>query len=502
MNRYFDEVHAFCRTYDLFDRGEHVLIGFSGGPDSMFLVECLQQISSTYRYGWNITLAHLNHGITEAADDNERFCRQMADTRFKLPLVVRRVSIPMMRDSGKYRGMSIEQLGRRERYRLFVDTCRQKGITKLATGHQLDDQSETVLMRAIAGSWLTGIAGIPVRRPLSRELKTEVVRPLLRTGREQIEEWVKGESVPFFDDPSNTDTRYNRNKVRQVLMPLLTREFNPGARRHLAALGFQAQELESELQALALAFLDRPEERGGQTIQRVDLAKLRSQGPLAQRYILREALVSAGLPVREVTHRRVENVRDLLGSERRGVVVRINEKTGVMLDDTNLVITVTHTTLLPEFLAPAEFQITRDGSWVADVNRGPLARISAEMMSMPEGGLSQLLEDKPPEVEYLDAEKVLFPLLMRGRKDGDRIQPLGMEGEKKIQDLLTDNKVPREERDLVPLVCDSTGVLVVCGHTIAHRARVQPTTRQLMCLTMISRTGSSEASGFLPPVTG
>lgn len=502
MNRYFDEVHAFCRTYDLFDRGEHILIGFSGGPDSMFLVECLQQISGTYRYSWSITLAHLNHGITESADDNERFCRQMAETRFKLPLVVRRVSIPMMRDSGKYRGMSVEQLGRRERYRLFVETCRQKGITKLATGHQLDDQSETVLMRAIAGSWLTGIAGIPVRRPLSRELKTEVVRPLLRTGREQIEEWVKAENVPFFDDPSNSDTRYNRNKVRHMLMPLLAKEFNPGVRRHLAALGFQAQELETELQALASAFLDKPEERGGQTIQRVDLGKLRAQGPLAQRYILREGLASAGLPIREVTHRRVESIRDLLGSERRGVVIKLNEKTGVMLDDTHLIITVTHTTMLPEFITPAEFQITRDGSWVADVSRGPFARISAEMMSMPEGGLNQLLEEKPPEVEYLDADKVLFPLLVRGRKDGDRIQPLGLEGEKKIQDLLTDNKVAREERDLVPLVCDSSGVVCVCGHTIAHRARVTPMTRQLICLTMMARSGSSEASGFLPPVTG
>jgi tRNA(Ile)-lysidine synthase len=502
MNRYFDEVHAFCRTYDLFDRGEHILIGFSGGPDSMFLTECLQQISATYRYGWNITLAHLNHGITEAADDNERFARQMAETRFKLPLVTRKVSIPDMRASGRFRGMSVEQLGRRERYRLFTDVCRQKGITKLATGHQLDDQSETVLMRAIAGSWLTGIAGIPVRRPLSRELKTEIVRPLLRTGREQVEEWIQAENVPFFDDPSNTDTRYNRNKVRHMLMPLLAKEFNPGVRRHLAALGFQAQELESELQTLAAAFLDKPQERGGQTIQRVDLSKLRVQGPLAQRYILREALVSAGLPAREVTHRRVESVRDLLGSERRGIVVKLNEKTGVMLDDMHLVITVTHTTVLPEFITPAEFQITRDGTWVADVNRGPYARISAEMMAMPEGGLAQLLRDKPPEVEYLDAEKVLFPLLVRGRKEGDRIQPLGLDGEKKIQDLLTDNKVPREERDLVPLVCDATGVVCVCGHTIAHRARVIPTTTQLLCLSMMARTGSSEASGFLPPVTG
>jgi tRNA(Ile)-lysidine synthetase-like protein len=211
--------------------------------------------------------------------------------------------------------------------------------------------------------------------------------------------------------------------------------------------------------------------------------------------------VAAGLPIREVTHRRVENIRDLIGSERRGVVIKLNEATGVNLDDTHLIITVSHTTALPEFIHASEFEIQADGTWLADVNRGPVARISAEMMAMPEGGAKALVEHKPAEIEYVDAEQVLFPLVVRGRKDGDRIQPLGMEGEKKIQDLLVDKKVPREERDTIPMVCDSTGVVWVVGHTIAHRARVVPTTTQIIRFTSMARTGRSDASGFMPPVT-
>lgn len=501
MNRYFDEVHAFIRTYDLIDRGESVLIGFSGGPDSMFLADALSQISQTYRYSWNITLAHLNHGITPQADENEAFCRKVAAERLKIPIVVRRVDVPKLKTVPRFRAMSIEALGRRERYRLFLDVCREKHITKLATGHQMDDQAETVLMRAIAGSWLTGIAGIPFRRSFSRELKCDVIRPLLRIERGQIEEYVTTEKVPYFDDPSNRDPRYSRNKVRHNLMPLLTREFNPAVRRHLAALGFQAQELEVELQHLAETFVGKPEERGGQTLTRVNIDKLRQQGPLAQRYILRAALMACGMPAREVTHRRVERVRDLLGSERRGLVVKLTDKVAIMLDDTDVVLTFTHSTMLPEYVTPAEFQICADGTWLAEVNRGPVARISAEMMGMPEGGLAELMQDKPPEVEYLDAAQVLFPLFVRGRKEGDRIQPLGMTGEKKLQDVLVDAKVPREERDLVPLVCDAQGVLWVCGHVLSQRARVTPNTQQLLCVTAIPRAGSSEGSGFLPPVT-
>ena len=501
MNRHFDEVHAFIRTTDLFDRGESILVAFSGGPDSMFLAEALAQISTTYKYGWNIVLAHLNHGISEHADENEKFARLMAEDRLKMPIVVRKVSIPEMLKSGKFKGMSVESLGRRERYRLFVDTCAEKHITKLATGHQLDDQAETVLMRAIGGSWLTGMSGIPVRRPLSRNSRAEVVRPMLRIGRDQIDEWVKTEKIPVFTDVTNEDPRYARNKVRNKLMPLLIKEFNPGTKRHLAALGQQAQELEEELARMADGFLDPPKERGNETVMRVPIDKLRALGPLVQRYILRSALQAAGMPVREVTHRRVERVRDLLGSERRGLVVRLSDGASVLLDDLDIVIKLTHTSALPEFITPAEFQISRDGSWVADVDRGPVARITAEMMAMPSGGVQELLESKGDEVEFVNAEAVLFPLFVRARKDGDRLRPLGLSGEKKLQDLLVDNKVPRDQRDVTPLVCDSSGVLVVCGQTIAHRARVTPQTGQVMKITVIPRAGSSEASGFLPPVT-
>jgi tRNA(Ile)-lysidine synthase len=252
---------------------------------------------------------------------------------------------------------------------------------------------------------------------------------------------------------------------------------------------------------VAEGFFPPAQQRGNQSIVRVGIERLREKGPLAQRYILRAALAAAGTPVREITHRRVERVRDLLFSGRRGLVLRLTETLSLMLDDTDLVLTRTHSTTLPEYIVPSEFQISRDGSWIADINRGPFARVMAEMMSMPEGGLDELLEDKPSEVEYLDAEKVLFPLFVRGRKDGDKLQTLGMDGEKKLQDILVDNKVPREERDVVPLVCDANGILVICGQGIAHRARVQPTTTQVMAITMVTRTGSSEASGFMPPVT-
>src|SRR5690606_21258940 len=105
---------------------------------------------------------------------------------------------------------------------------------------------------------------------------------------------------------------YARNKVRHMLMPLLAREFNPAVHVHLAALGQQAQELEAELRDLAESFLQPPVHRGAETVVRVNIENLRSRGPLAQRYILRAALISVGIPVREVTHRRVERVRDLL----------------------------------------------------------------------------------------------------------------------------------------------------------------------------------------------
>ncbi|MDH5641413.1 MAG: tRNA lysidine(34) synthetase TilS, partial [Nitrospira sp.] len=299
MNRLFDEVHSFIRTNELFAKGESILVAFSGGPDSMFLADALRGISRTYRYGWDIRLAHLNHRISERADENEEFCRKAAADYLELPLIINSADIPAMKASGKYGGISIEHLGRRERYRMFVRVCREFDIAKLATGHQLDDQAETVLMRATAGSWLTGLAGIPVRRPLAPNMQTEVVRPLLRIERKQIDEYVKTENVPVFIDPTNQDLGYKRNRVRNDLMPLLRREFNPAAARHLAAIGFQAQELEVDLQRLASGFVSAPTHNAGRTSVRVEIGRLAEQGPLAQRYILRAALLAVGMPPRE-----------------------------------------------------------------------------------------------------------------------------------------------------------------------------------------------------------
>jgi tRNA(Ile)-lysidine synthase len=499
MHRYFDEVHSFIRTNELLERGEQILIGFSGGQDSVFLARALQEISRTYHYGWDLRLAHLNHGILDSAAEIETLCRELAE-RLGLPLVVHHVSIPEMLATGRYKGMNIESLGRHERYRMFQAVANEQQLTKLATGHQLDDQAETVLTRAVSGTWLTAIRGIPVRRPLGRSGKVEIVRPLLRTARAQIEEWIKEEGLPYSDDPSNTDQRFQRNKVRHKIMPLLRDELNRSVAHHLAALGMQAQELEVELRAVAEEFIEPAVERGGETLLQINVERLRERGPLAQRYILRAALLEVGMTPREVSHQRVERVRDLLSSERRGLVVQLADYVTVRLDDENLAFKRSGHDPEPEFVPYVEFEIARNGTWVADIDPGPVARVVAEMMPMPEGGLHELLDERPPEVEYLDAEKVLFPLFVRGRKDGDRLKPLGMDGVKKLQDILVDAKVPQEQRNLLPLVCDSRGILVVAGHCIAHRARVTPGTVQILKLTLINRPGKSAASGFLQPV--
>jgi len=498
MNRFFDEVHAFIRTTDMLARGESILVGFSGGPDSMFLAYALKSISQTYRYSWDITLCHLNHGITPRADENEAFCKKAAAEFFKLPIVLRKVNVNELHDKPGNRGFSVESLARRERYKFFVDTCREQKISKLVTGHQLDDQAETVLMRAIGGSWLIGMAGIPVRRPLSRGLSTEVVRPLLRTSRENVEDYLRGEKIHWFEDLSNADLRYTRNRVRLQVMPLLVREFNPNAKLHLASLGMQAQELEEELNRISQGFFEPTEHRAGQSSVRIELEKLRKQGPLVQRYILRAALIAVGLPIREVTHRRVEAVRDLLSSERRGIVVKLTDACTVRLDDKELVVLMAHEEQEEQRVQHAEFTICSDGSWLAEINVGPYSRVRAEMLAMPQAGPKALLEGKPPEVEYLDAEQVMFPLYLRGRKEGDRIRPLGMEGEKKLQDLLTDAKVPRETRDQIPIVCDQYGLLWVVGQSIAHHARITERTSQVLALSVLAR--GTEQSGWLAAI--
>lgn len=225
---------AFSEPF--FKRGEGVLCGFSGGPDSVCLLHFLKYLSGKKRF--DLYAVHVNHGLRgAAADADERFCRALCK-QWEIPLVVQKKAV---RSLAKKWDLSPEHAARKARYAAFAAAAKKYGAAKLALGHHLDDQAETVLLNLLRGTRAQGLCGIPVRRPLNASV--EIVRPLLCITRAEVEEYLQQNQLPSVTDQTNFDDEYTRNWVRHELLPMLEQK-QPKIRQHLAKM---AQDLAARL---------------------------------------------------------------------------------------------------------------------------------------------------------------------------------------------------------------------------------------------------------------
>ena len=226
------------RENNLFHKGQTIIIGLSGGPDSVTLTNILCQINSRFKMNWRLVIAHLNHQMRgRKSDRDERFARSMA-SGLGIPIYVSRRNIIQL--SKQYK-QSLEETARYERYRFFEELAKRiaKGRSKqtisIAVGHNLDDNAETVLFRIIRGTGLKGLRSIRPKRELFTGSKFHLVRPLALTSRQEIISYLKSQKLPYCVDHTNKDKKMLRNRIRHELLPLL-KEYNPAICRHLIQL--------------------------------------------------------------------------------------------------------------------------------------------------------------------------------------------------------------------------------------------------------------------------
>ena len=218
----------------LFKRGETVLVGFSGGPDSVCLMHFLHYLSSKKHF--EIIAVHVHHGLRgKAADADASFCRHFCAEK-DIAFVLKKKNV---RALAKKLNLSTEHAARKARYEAFAEAARQTGATKIALGHHLDDQAETVLLNLLRGTQPEGLCGIPLRRSLNK--KVEIVRPLLCLTRVEVEQYLKENDLSFVTDETNFDETYRRNWVRHEVLPLLESK-QPKIRQHLALLAMRLSE--------------------------------------------------------------------------------------------------------------------------------------------------------------------------------------------------------------------------------------------------------------------
>ena len=220
--RITDKLKKIIGKYELLKKNDKVLIAFSGGPDSVFLFHCINFFRESL--GLELELVYVNHKLREDADEDIKFVKEFAE-KYEVRYHIREADV---KETAVREKISEEEAGREERYRIFFDIMKENNIDKIATGHNLDDNIETFIFRLLRGTALNGLKGIPVKRGA-------IIRPILEFRKDYILEVLDGADEEYRLDSTNFETKYTRNKIRNLIFPLFS-EVNPLFREKIAGL--------------------------------------------------------------------------------------------------------------------------------------------------------------------------------------------------------------------------------------------------------------------------
>ncbi len=423
-------------------KDKRVILAVSGGPDSVFLV-------TRYRKEFpSLILGHMNHRARgEESEEDQRFVERLGR------------DMDLRVEVGKGGGISIvsgfEQDARSARYSFLKELKEKHGAEKILLAHTADDQVETILMRFFEGAGIAGLKGIP------RETKDGVIRPLLGTWRDDILEVLRKKKIPYRVDRSNFDTRFERNWIRHVLIPLLEKRYGKEVKKRIFTLGERFREFDEFLGTAARRWIKRNikgEKPGGrgraaEGTGGEDRLKFRRKPYVERPAALRKRILQIACFERvgiSPNERLLESMDRLLVSG--GPSSRLKIGKGAVLR-------------------------TRYGEAILEVagQWGP----PVQVLKMETGGkIPQAALEKMTKGErtaVFDADAMALPVAVRPLRAGDRIQPFGLDAEKKVKEILIDRKVPREERWGRPVICDPGGRILWIPGVI--RSAIAPITR-------------------------
>ena len=463
------QMHRLIAQHKMIIDGETVLVAVSGGADSLALLYGLHALHQQLRC--HLHVAHLNHCLRPDADADADFVRQHAE-HLNLPCTLEQADVFRL---AKQRKLSLEAAGRSARYQFYDSVCAETGATKVALGHQKDDIAETVLMNLIRGSGTDGLKGIsPVR-------DRKFIRPLIELTRQQVVAFLNSIDVVPRQDATNTDTYYLRNRIRHELIPRLVNNYNPNIRAALSrtadVLGTEAEYFDTIARTAFEACQIQPQQ---ETII-LDRKKFRQHHLALQRRILRQSVSQMLGATSDLYFPHCDAMLSLIEGKAPNAVLPLpnglqfrrayqrlifKQKTAEIGNFSYPITTVGET-----YIAALNAKITVEFGHV----------IANRKRTFPDGKFEAIFDYEMLKILAEPFEEAL-PLTLRNRREGDRFQPYGMQGKKKIKDFFIDAKVPRHERDNIPLLVCGNVILWVVGYTTSEPFKVEPHTQHYLYL--------------------
>lgn len=454
------KVAGFIKRNNLISPGDRIVVGFSGGADSMVLLHILNNLKD--KLGFEVSAAaHINHGLRGAhAKEDADFCERICKM-WNVPFYLKEADVNSVAQS---LSLSVEEAGRKVRYSFFNEVLEKTDSNKLATAHHKNDQAETILYNLIRGTGVRGFGGIkPIRDNC-------FIRPLLCAAREEIESYILKNNLEYRIDLTNDEVIYTRNRIRHELIPYIRDNFNSGIIDALDRMGQVAREEDEFLTdycskqitqyvsvkdnrvGLSLSFLDNP--------------------PAIKKRLLRAAVEKLKKGLKDISYKHIEDGIRLAEESQSGSKIVLPENICIFKNfDTIDIYEVSDEKPIDSF----DFSIPAPGLVHLDS-----LNTTIETSVLSGDQIKNINPGGDPLSVFIDKAKVKGQLRVRQRKNGDRFMPFGLTGTKKLKDYFIEKKVPRYERDCIPLVVDDENIVWVVGYSISDLYRIDKNTTEII----------------------
>ncbi|MEN8079275.1 tRNA lysidine(34) synthetase TilS [Clostridioides difficile] len=456
-----DKVINYIRDNKLIQEEDKVLVALSGGPDSVCLLHILYKLKKVL----NIELGaiHINHMLRgEDSDNDEKYIGQLCD-ELGINYYVKRIDIECI---SKNTNVSLEVAGRNERYKAFEEIRKNNNYNKIAVAHNSNDQAETILMRMMRGTGLEGLTGIKAKR------KDGVIRPILCLNRSEIERYCKENNLNPRIDASNYERVYSRNKVRLDILPYMKENFN--------------KDIIDTLNRMALILQKDNEFIEEYSKKCYNIYCENYEGKLkVSRDLFENEMESIITRVVIRAFKEISNCHQNFEMKHIYEIVNLSKKgTGKRINLTNKIICEN---LYGDIIFKVDYDNEENKCSEIILNKNNISNnvifdnyiVNFEVIS----NKNKVEFSKNNLIKLFDYDNIEKEIVIRYRKDGDRITPLGMKGSKKLKDVFINLKVPREKRDNIPILCFDDKVSWIVGYKTSQESRITPDTKNILKIT-------------------
>ncbi len=447
------KLQQYIKQHELLQNGDEVIIGVSGGADSMMLFHYLY--THREKYGIHIKVAHVNHGIRQAAEGDAVYVEEVCK-KWQVPFYRHDCNI---KDLAKERQLSEEEAGREERYNFFISLLNHNG--KIATAHNMNDQAETLIMRFIRGTDIKGLGGISPKRG-------EIIRPLLCLTRAEIEAYCKAYELPYKDDHTNFLPIYTRNKIRLQCIPYIEKEISQGVIRTLGQHSELYQEEEDFLKQHTETLFKECNNASTDTntnVIKLNLEKLKTYHRYMQKRLIHLTLYKLTGKGKNITSKHIEAILSLVNGQ-SGKEVHLPYETVVARQYETLIFKKDEAVKKEVYCYP----LSLGKHYIKELN------LEVELRILSNERNHQKSENI--YTKYIDYGKMKSDFCIRTRQPYDYIRLAS--GSKKLKKLFTDDKVPKAERDSVPLIATGDEIIWVVGGRLNTDYYITDKTTQIL----------------------